>query len=347
MILLLTFCAFFVSCQSNESPVPVDTVFLEGEQVNEDLVYETPKRELLDTDFQPLLNGSYRIQLGDALEVMVEEHPDTLVANLPLSPSGNLYYLACAPFNVVGMTIDEVKEKLEKKLSSDFVEPSVFVDVVARINNRYSILGKVKSPGRFRLQVPTTLKEAISISGGLRSDYYRGEKATLVDFKNSYLLRKDKKVKVDFYELMHGDTKANNIYIRPGDTLYIASSKVEEVYVLGEVLNPRAYFYNDRLTVLNVLSTVSYSQNATKANIAILRDRLSPQPEVIEIDIDSILEGTASDVFLKPGDIIFVPEKPYRFLQDLLKSALRAFVSTFSSSAGRYITTEEVYKDDP
>ena len=145
------------------------------------------------------------------------------------------------------MTLNEVKSELEKRLTSDFVDPRVYVDAALRVNNRYAILGKVRTPGRFNLTVPTTLKEAIAISGGLRSEYYRGEKTNLVDFKTSYLLRKGKKLSVDFYELMHGKTKANNVYVRPGDTIYIASNKMEEVYVLGEVLGPRAYFHHEPL----------------------------------------------------------------------------------------------------
>ncbi|NQZ58485.1 MAG: polysaccharide biosynthesis/export family protein [Lentisphaeraceae bacterium] len=294
--------------------------------------------------FQPVRLGSYKIHNGDVLEISIEEQPDTEVASVPLSPNGYLYYLMVKPFKAEGLTLDELRIRLEKELEEFFLEPHVFVDVVNRAKNTYHILGKVSAPGTFSLGIPVKLREAISLAGGLQFGNYRGERQNLASLKKSYIIRDSKKLPIDFQKLVKDEEASQNIYLKPNDYIYIASNMAREVYILGEV-GSHARFYTDDLTLMQVVSSVRYRESATRNKVVILRGKLSDSPELIEVNIKEILAAKARDVYLKADDIIYFPEKPFRFTQDLIKAAIRAYVGSFSSDAGRYISSEKVFKN--
>jgi hypothetical protein len=74
----------------------------------------------------------------------------------------------------------------------------------------------------------------------------------------------------------------------------------------------------------------------------ILRGALDA-PQLVEVDLASILKGDAPDVLLMAGDIVYVPEKPYRFVRDLARVVVLTFVRAFASEAGAYFVQETVF----
>lgn len=64
-----------------------------------------------------------------------------------------------------GLTITEVEELLESKLTGDYyINPQVTVFVIE--HSRFSIIGEVKKPGTYEILGRVSLVEAISIAGG-------------------------------------------------------------------------------------------------------------------------------------------------------------------------------------
>ena len=50
--------------------------------------------------------------------------------------------------------------------------------------------------------------------------------------------------------------------------------------------------------------------------------------------------------YLQPGDILYIPEKPYKLIREMAKLALRAFVQSFASDAGLFYVEERIFTDD-
>jgi hypothetical protein len=128
--------------------------------------------------------------------------------------------------------------------------------------------------------------------------------------------------------------------MKPGDYIYIASALEEQVYVIGP-FGGRMMPFKDDLSLIGTLAPVygPYSRDPyVRGNwreILIIRGNLDC-PCVIRCDFMSILAGEAKDVYLLPGDIIYVPNQGVRFGKLLVRLAIDAFISGFFSSAGEY-----------
>ena len=107
----------------------------------------------------------------------------------------------------------------------------------------------------------------------------------------------------------------------------------QEVYVLGEVKYPLAFKYKKGLSLLRVLA--DSGNNEEKSNmetVAILRGTLT-EPKIIVVNIKKILGAEIPDVLLKPRDIIYVPEAPFKIVDDLIKVAMESYTKVYASKA--------------
>ena len=59
--------------------------------------------------------------------------------------------------------------------------------------------------------------------------------------------------------------------------------------------------------------------------------------------MEKMLYGEEKDVYLEPGDILYIPEDPYKFVKQVAEMALRAFVQTFASDAGFFYGRNRIY----
>jgi len=343
LLVTCTFILFACSCNSIEDGR--DTADAEELEHWEEPMVEIETRALTEDDFIAARKGEYIISYGDLFEIMIEGQPDTAVTLLPLTPNGYLHYLLCEPFKAEGLTVNQLKKKLAMELNDYFLKPFIFLDLLNESSNNYYILGQVNAPGNYHLELPVRLRDAIYIAGGTSKGTYRGDIAELANLNASYVVRDGKKLEVDFAKLVYENDPKENIYVRPNDYIYVAPLKAKEVYILGAVA-PRAFYHTDDLTILQVISTVNYSQDATQDKAIILRNRLSENAEHIVVNLKEILSAKAKDVYLQPDDIIYIPEKPYLFVRNLIKSAVRAYVGAFASDASSYIATEHVFDND-
>ena len=70
--------------------------------------------------------------------------------------------------------------------------------------------------------------------------------------------------------------------------------------------------------------------------IIILRGPLG-QMEHMEVNLADILEGEANDIYLQPGYIIYIPDKPYKFHKELAVLALNTFTGRMGSHLAREV----------
>src|SRR3990167_605964 len=153
---------------------------------------QTPTgKELLEPALKP---QPYRIGSYDNLNIIVWGHPElstvTSAASVPISSGstlssisqvtsnpavivqtdGTIFYPYVKRLKVAGFTIEEVQDKIAKKLSVYIRNPQVTVQVSQFRNRNVYILGEVVSPGKQPLtDKPLSLMEAISMAGGLNT----------------------------------------------------------------------------------------------------------------------------------------------------------------------------------
>ncbi len=287
----------------------------------------------------------YCISVGDVLEISIFGNDDTLVSEVVIAPDGRLYYMFIDGINAEGLTVSELSEEIKKRVLHLFVDPEVAILPKKIASQSYMILGKVAKPGVYPIISAVTLRQAIGEAGGIIQGGYRGTTISVVNLRNSFICRQGKKLPIDFEKLLYTEGFEQNIYVQPGDYIYIASALHEsEIFLVGALREQKPIPYKDGLTLVSALSGGSglvggLTSVGNVQKILILRGSLEA-PQTMQIDLLKILDGSARDVYLLPGDIVYVPNKEARFGRELVRSAIQAFVTAFGNSAGSHVAND-------
>lgn len=252
----------------------------------------------------------YRIGVGDVLELEISEVGGTRATTFVM-PDGKLYFNLAGGVDADGLTIDELSERLTEALRHDYADPRVNVTLKEVQSRRVWVLGRVNTPGLYPLSQPTTLLEAISLAGGLFTSRFSGSTEELADLGHSVVLRQGRVLPVDFEALMREGDMSQNIYLEPDDYIYLPSSLSQNIYVLGYVQQARAIGFKDRLTLVAALAEAKGPRRGARMDqVVIIRGSLH-EPQVAVVDAAAILRGQATDIELRPFDIVWVPRHPW------------------------------------
>lgn len=313
-------------CDSSDKPVPLTADMFEPFKPTED---------------------NFILSTGDFVALAVFGDEDTIADEVCVAPDGRIYYSVLNEgVPAAGRNIPDVRADFEKLLAKFFVDPVVNLSAKTSISDTYSILGRVTLPGVYSTTDPLRLREAIGNAGGLLKEDFTGRNETinpeesLADLAHSFIIRKGRKLEVDFHDLYYNPATKYDIFIHPGDYIYIAATPFQEVYVLGAVSQPRRVRYDKRMTLMDALGEaggwpIGNPYSADVSRCVVIRGCLE-SPLYVEIDLSEIYFGKANDILLQAGDIIYLYNKTLRFGRQVALLALNAFVQAFGASAAGY-----------
>lgn len=281
---------------------------------------------------------SYKIGAGDILKIDIVEVPDTEATTMVM-PDGKLYYDVAPGVPAAGRTIPDLERSLAESLRDAYPFPIVNINPVKVQSATYSVMGQVVTPGVYGLGRPTSVLDSISLAGGVRSSEIGNRTQNLADLRRSVLLRNGRIIPVNFEALVeHGDM-TQNVYLKPGDYVYLPAKGTEKVYVLGNVNNPRAVPYSSDLTFVKAIAMAGGPMPSSFRNgLLLVRGASTPAPQVAPVNLSEILRGNGADFHLQPGDVIWVPRAPWDKLLEYANVAVDSAVSTIAiqEAADRY-----------
>ena len=257
------------------------------------------EKSIEPSDLNPLQvhEEPYRIHKGDILEVSIFTHDENGSSEVVVAPDGRIYYLYLPSMIAEGKTLDELSKELEDKLSSIYSGPSVSVVAKVKSADYYMVLGQVGRPGVYPLVSSVNVRQALADAGGVLGAESRGTTIQLASLNESYVVHKGKKLSIDFNALINEGKDDENIYLRAGDYVYIASSLNNLIYILGP-FGGHAAPYKDDLTLVGALAPVygpftrdPYLRGNWR-DVLIIRGNLC-DPCVIRADFLTILSGDA------------------------------------------------------
>ena len=159
----------------------------------------------------------YRLGPNDVIAVEVfGQCPDYCKESLTVPPTARISYpLIRGGVFVGGRTIEQIEDEITKKLDEYIIEPKVTVTLVKAMSARYSVMGKVTTPGIRVMDRKVSVSEAIAEAGGVTKEG-NGKKVALVRFNaQGGLSRQD----IDLAAIETG--KAPMIYLAPGDQIFV------------------------------------------------------------------------------------------------------------------------------
>ncbi|WP_109123916.1 polysaccharide biosynthesis/export family protein [Dyella sp. C11] len=274
---------------------------------------------------------SYRIGAGDTLYITVWDHPEltspagpqqqTLANGRLVRSDGTLFYPYVGELKVSGLTIEELRKAISDKLAKYVEKPQVDVNVIGYGSQRVTVQGAfIKTDPQPITAIPTTLSQALGVA------VINTEQANL---SGLVLSRDGHDYHIDLDALNSSKAMAQDVYLKPGDRLFLPYNDRHEAYVIGEVNRPTALpFKTTDLTLTQALGRAGGLNQSTSKGKAVyvirgIENLENAKGTVYQLDARSPDAFLLADQFkVKPGDVVFVGPAGVtrwnRFLSQLL-----------------------------
>lgn len=164
-------------------------------------------------------NKELVLGVGDLIAINVWEN-NNLNTEATIRPDGTITMPLVGDLKAAGETPSSLKGRIKSRLG-DFVKlqgTEITVAVKSWRSYRFTIQGEVTRAGVFTSDQFLTVSDALALAGGL-SRFAKRSELTLLrrDPKNGQLRR----IPLDFEALASGQRPDMNIYVLPGDTIWV------------------------------------------------------------------------------------------------------------------------------
>jgi len=275
-----------------------------------DAVRETQVRQIAD-EFAEEEQG-YVIGIGDVLQITVWDHPELTIpagsfrdaetSGQQVGEDGYLFYPYVGMVKAAGMNIAAMRDVLTERISTYIQDPQLDVRVVAFRSKRVYVVGEVNTPGVLQLNdVPLTIADAISLSGGLTENAH----------KSGVNVSRDGRVhEIDLRALYDFADSSQNLALRHGDIVNVLDRSQQKVFVMGEVKTPSSVeIINGHLTLSASLGEVGgVNQNtANPSAIYVVRGTDRENPQIFHLNAQYATGMLLAERFkMQAQDVIFV-----------------------------------------
>jgi polysaccharide export outer membrane protein len=250
--------------------------------------------------------------------------------------SGDVTLPYAGRIRAAGLTADGLGQEVNARLTKIIKAPEAVVGIVEFHSQPVSVLGEVNTAGQYQVQGQKKLLEAISMAGGFTADV--GNTVTItrslqwgrVPLPNAHddPTGQFSIASVSVKSILHSTSPEQNVQVMPGDVVSVARAEI--VYAVGSVTKPGGFpmSQDETLSALQVIALAEgLTSTAALQNAKIIR--LVPETKsrtMLAVNLKQLLEGSAADVPLQPGDILFVPNSKaktvtYRSLQAIVNAA--------------------------
>ncbi|HET7218502.1 MAG TPA: polysaccharide biosynthesis/export family protein [Vicinamibacterales bacterium] len=161
------------------------------------------------------LPPEYVIGADDVLGIVFWRDTD-MTGDVTVRPDGKITLPLLGDMTAVGLTPEALKEQITKAASKLIEDPTVTVVVRAINSRKVYITGQVVAPKDYALTRELTVMQLISLAGGL-TEYANKKNITVLRTENG----QQKVFKVNYNEISEGKNLAQNIVLKPGDTVLV------------------------------------------------------------------------------------------------------------------------------
>jgi protein involved in polysaccharide export with SLBB domain len=235
---------------------------------------------------------TYRVGVGDVLDVRLQNAPPDQSTLFTVSPAGLLEHpILSRPLNVSGKTTDEIRTIIESDVKNRAVNanPEVLVGVRDYVSHTILVSGLVKDPGTKVLR-----REAIPLYVVIADAQLLPEagRASIVSGETGQTVLADL-----------SDSGAMNRLVRSGDVITVQASPQLYFYIGGEVKAPGEKSFRTGLKLTQgILVAGGLTRKSEEAQVA--RENEAGLLVVTRYSLKEINLGKLPDPFIQPGDRI-------------------------------------------
>jgi len=243
---------------------------------------------------------------------------------------GNIQLPFVGTIHVWGMTLQEIQTRLMEVYPKYFKDPWVTIDVKEYRSQPLYILGQFKNTGVFYMDRPFNVLQGLAMG--------QGYDASTANPRAARIIRDKKVLPVDIYELLMNADQTQNIWLKPGDTIFMPDNRNRVVFVFGAskgggpIPIPPA-----GLNLLQAIATAGLQEIGYHARRVFLIRSFSPtRGQLMVIDVDKIIQGDALPMALTEGDIIYIPKSGLTTWNEALGEMLPT-LSAFSAILSPFV----------
>jgi polysaccharide export outer membrane protein len=230
---------------------------------------------------------------GDVLRISVYGNPD-LALETRVSESGSITFPLVGEVAVGGLTPAAAEKTISGRLESGgFLRKAEVNILVTQFQGQMvSVLGQVKTPGRYPIDGKRNLTDILALAGGANEQ--GADTVDLIRTRNG----KTTKEVINIVDMVRNGTLDQDFALAGGDLIYVERAPM--YYIYGEVQKPGTYKLEPSMTVLQALSVGGgLTPRGTERNVRI--KRLTPDGKL------EILNAHHDDK-VQMNDVVYVQE---------------------------------------
>ena len=263
-------------------------------------------------------DNSYRIGVGDLLDVRVLNHPE-MSRKSRVEGTGIIRMPYVGEVSATCLTESQLSQIITDKYRKYIRDPNVDIFIEEYNSQLVSVIGAVDKPGRFQLQRRVRLIELLINAGGPKLGVagptlhlIRSTEKDLCSTDPPTSSNSDQETAVPqllsfkMKDLLSGSAEAN-LYVQPGDILSVPES--DQVFVTGYVMRPGPLSLGANLTLTQALGMAGgYSPEASKKKVRLIRQAPNSNARIEQIfNMEDIEKRKMDDIVLQANDLIEVP----------------------------------------
>jgi polysaccharide biosynthesis/export protein len=156
----------------------------------------------------------YRIGPEDVLDISVWRNPE-LSRTVPVRPDGKVSLPLVNDIQAAGLTPNRLRQELTKRLSEYVPSPEVAVIVREVHSAKVSVVGAVRTPGRYEVKSPATVLELIALAQGF-TDFASRDRIVVLRQNGGTPTR----ISFNYRRITDG-TEQDNFFVQPGDIIVV------------------------------------------------------------------------------------------------------------------------------
>lgn len=247
----------------------------------------------------------YQIGVGDRLEIAVFGHED-LTRTVEVRADGTVNMPLLGDMVVEGKGVRELADEVTRRLSREFlVDPMVSVEVKDYRSHWVTLMGEIKSPGRYPLRRNMRLLDVLAEAGGPTKEAGRQIRVTSPASGDAPPQERI----VQMADLLKSGEAGANVALRHGDVISVMDREL--FYIRGEVNRPSAYVLESGMSLLKAVAIAGgLSAYANRKEVQLIRSSgPAAVQQRIDVNLKAIEEGRQEDIPLLPDDVIIVPRR--------------------------------------
>jgi len=161
------------------------------------------------------VDGQYTIGPEDLLDIAVWNNTAVSRA-VPVRPDGKISLPLLNEVQAAGLTPSQLRDALAKRLGDYMPSPEVSVIVREVHSFKVSVIGEIKTPGRYELKSRATVLDVLAQAGPF-SDFASRARIFVLRFNGTTT----KRIPFNYNKVIAADGEHENFFLQPGDIVVV------------------------------------------------------------------------------------------------------------------------------